>query len=213
MKTKQVYVCILKKNISVHFSKSYITTVDIQSKVNSSTKLIVNPYKEPEKYEKEFISDHKNYKYVRPLNQTLNYGFQMGWFNQYRDNELGNARINSGGAYPNKLANLFFRSKVLQNSFIMNFAMKWLDNRVNIEKTVVEKQPLITTNSVFLYKDNNKYFLTRRGLERLSVAFVCALGVNLSGALLYSFILLYFGLWVIFLKLAKMDVYDKKFSF
>lgn len=77
----------------------------------------------------------------------------------------------------------------------MNLVARFSKNHLT-EFNKAEQQPQITTNSVFLYKDNSNYFVNRRGYERLFIAFVLAQGVNPIGAIGYLFIAGYLALIV-----------------
>lgn len=179
-------------------SQQRINVSQIKSFLETSEKPKYNPVLEEEQFKKEFTKTHKNAKYTSWLSRWAYEGFRIGWFNKDRDTETGTARSNSAAAFPNRLSEVLFRSPVLQNRFIMNLAFRFLDKRNVIEYQVNEPQPRITTNSVFLYKDNSRYFINRRGLERLFILFVLFKGLNFYGVLLYSSIALYFQLYVRF---------------
>jgi len=152
-----------------------------------------NPITQEEEWSKEFPNQWGNWGKVHTwlLKWTI-VPFYMGWWNQHRDIQAGNARYNCGGAYPNTLAKLFYRSEFLQSNFMLNFAMKRLDKRKTIEFNRAENIPKITSNSVFVYKDPSNWNINRRGVERLFLAFVLAGGLNFTGVLLYTFVGLYF---------------------
>jgi hypothetical protein len=187
----------LKSKVTVNkiFSQS-ITTSDIKSQIEVSTKPLFNPYLQPEEFKKAFTLQHKNGKIVEWGKQWFYKPIAIGWWNVDRDVDQGSARYNSGGAYPNKISNLFYRSKVLQSPLIMKFAMRFLDRRVDVEGNIAEQQPKITTNSVFIYRDPSNYFINRRAVERLAIAFFLVQGINLSGIIMYTFLGVWFGLVV-----------------
>ncbi len=187
----------LKSQISVNkiFSCS-ITTSDIKSQVEISNKTLFNPYLQKEEFEKAFTYKHKYGKIVEWSKKWLSKPILIGWWNLNKDIDQGSGRYNCGGAYPNKLSNLFYRSKVLQSPLIMRFAMRFLDRRADVEGNVAEEQPKITSNSVFIYRDPSNYFINRRGVERLALAFFIVQGINLSGIIMYAFLGVWFGLIV-----------------
>ena len=184
-----------------HNSKSFSTANTLKF-VNHEirSQFEYNPYLENEKFKKAYEDTHPHAKYVVPISKMVYTGFKIGWFNFDRDTDLGTARWDCNGAYPNKIANVLYRSNRLQNSFLFNLFAKRVDNSNSIEYNLAEPQPQITTNSVFIYKDNEnaKYLTNRRGLERLFAAFVLAQGLNFTGVLLYLYIGIYFGLIVSF---------------
>jgi hypothetical protein len=173
-----------------------ITTSDIKSQIEVSNKALFNPYLQPEEFEKAFTYKHKNGKYIEWAKKWATKPITIGWWNVDKDIEQGSARFNCGGAYPNKLSNLFYRSKALQSPFIMKLAMRFLDRRTEVEGNVAEQQPKISSNSVFVYRDPSNYFINRRGAERLALAFLIVQGVNLSGLFMYAFLGVWFGVIV-----------------
>lgn len=206
----------MKKNISLtkslfSYQKRCLHGAEIRKSIEITTKLKYNPVTQEKEYEKEFLSTHKYGKYHTWLIRWYQEGFKMGWFNHNRDTEQGNARVNCGGAYPNKLASLFYRSKKLQSPFFMKMAMRFLDKRAFVEGQIAEPQPNITTNSVFIYKDNSNYFINRRGLERLFLTFIAAQGLNFTGILMYTYIGFYFLFFVrLFLSSSAKNVLHHK---
>ena len=84
-------------------------------------------------------------------------------------------------------------SKILQNKTIINLYVRLFDKSHFIEYNPAEKQPRITTNSVFLYKDPSNYFVNRRSIERLFLIFFAAQGINFTGVLLYVYIAWFFS--------------------
>lgn len=191
----------LKSKASVNKIFSYnITTSDVKSQIEVSNKTLFNPYLQPEEFKKAFHHQHKYGKYVEWAKEWCIKPLSIGWWNVDRDVDQGNARYNCGGAYPNKLSNLFYRSKVLQSPLIMRFAMRFLDRRTDVEGNIAEKQPNITTNSVFIYRDPSNYFINRRAVERLAIAFFLVQGINLSGIMMYTFLGVWFGLIVRLIK-------------
>jgi len=187
---------VLSKKSLIHFSKMRITSAEIRSQIEISSKTHYNKFTQPEEYNKEFKNQHKNGQIYHWLLKWFSQPFKMGWFNTGRDTDTGNARYNCGGAYPNKISSIIYRTKCLQSPFLMNFAMRFLDRRNTIERARYENQPGITTNSVFLYKNSSNYLLNRRGLERLLLIFFLAQGLNFSGVILYLGIASYFCLLV-----------------
>lgn len=187
-----------KPNLTKIFSCN-ITTSDIKSQIELSNKPIFNPYTHPEEFNKRFKHQHKNGKYVEWAKEWLTKPIFIGWWNVDRDIDQGSARYNCGGAYPNKLSNVFYRSKMLQSPLVARFAMRFLDRRNEIDVNLAEQQPLISTNSVFVYRDPSNYFINRRGVERLTLAFFLLQGLNFSGVLMYTFVGVWFGLIVRFI--------------
>lgn len=145
---------------------------------------------------KKYDSVHPRSKWIIPFRTFAYTGFRIGWFNHEKDNDLGSARFDTNGAHKNSISNLLFRSKILQSNFIQRFFAKRLTKSNVFELNKAEPQPQITTNSVFLYKDNSSYFINRRSFERLFLAFILAQGVTLVGALMYAYIGIYFALVV-----------------
>jgi hypothetical protein len=151
----------------------------------------------PDELKKENDYSHPlHVKYLNPMRKIVYTPFLFGWFNTDRDAHLGNAAWDTNSAFRNSLANVLYRSKVLQNKTIFNLFNRYFDKSRVAEFNKAEPQPQITTNSVFVYKDNSKYFINRRSIERLFLAFILAQGVTLTGALLYAFIGVYFALVV-----------------
>ena len=189
IKPNVLYSCMFlnNKNFSTQNNKFH-TRVEVSMKGKS------NPITQPDEWSKEFTNQWGNWGKVHTwlLKWTIT-PFYMGWWNQHRDIQAGNARYNCGGAYPNTLAKLFYRSKALQSNFMLNFAMKRLDSRKVIEFNRAENIPKITSNSVFVYKDSSNWTINRRAVERLFVVFVGLGGLNFTGILLYTFIALYFA--------------------
>lgn len=162
-----------------------------------NSKLKFNPVTEKKLFEDEFAVQHPFWKkYSKPFSDLGYSGFRIGWFNVDRDSELGAGRWNCNGVYPNKLASVLFRSKAFQTKFWMNLYVRLFDRKYVENFNTAEPQPGISTNSVFLYKDNSDYFVNRRGLERLLVFFVLAQGLNFTGVLLYLYIGWFFALIV-----------------
>lgn len=191
---------MIRKNLfsiqRANFSNSSI----LKNKINNSIKLKFNPYIEKDEFKNTYVEKHPHYhKFIKPVHDLVFGGFKFGWFSADRDTQNGAGRWNCNGIYPNKLASLLYRSKILQRKSIMNFVAKYSSNHLT-EFNKAEEQPQITTNSVFLYKDNSNYFVNRRGYERLFLAFVLAQGVTPIGAIGYLFIGCYFALIVRFNK-------------
>ena len=199
----------MKNNISSKASKLFYNHNKICKYISSSEKLnyinhtfsikpIHNPYLEPEKFKKLYGENHPHSKYVEPFSKMIYSGFYIGWFNMDRDTDLETARWDCNGAYPNKIANVLYRSKSLKSKFLTNFFCKRVDSSNSIEYNIAEPQPQITSNSVFIFKDteNANYFINRRSLERLFAVFLIAQGVNLTGAIMYIYLGIYFGLIV-----------------
>lgn len=192
---------LLKKNTNhiINQTKRLISSAEIRNNIEIQQKEKYNKYTQKEKYNKEFQNQHKYGPIQRWLSKWFYYPFEMGWFNCNKDNDMGNAAYNAGGAYPNKLSNIFYRSKILQSNFFINLSMRFLDRRNSIQLFRTEPQPKITTNSVFVYKNPSTYLINRRGLERLFLFFVLAKGLNFSGVILYVSIGFYLCLIVRFL--------------
>ncbi len=162
-----------------------------------NSKLKFNPVTQKKLFDEEFAEKTPFWnKYCKPFNDLGYSGYRIGWFNVDRDSELGAGRWNCNGVYPNKLASVLFRSKILQTKWLMNLYVRLFDRKFVENFNLAEPQPRISTNSVFLYKDNSDYFVNRRGLERLLIFFFLAQGLNFTGVLLYVYIGWYFALIV-----------------
>lgn len=167
-----------------------------KNKFEISSKLKYNPYTQKDQFKAEYQEKHRHYhKYIAPFHNILYSGFRIGWFSGDRDSEHDSGRWNCNGTYPNKLASVLQRSTVFQSKWLMNLISKF-DKSTVAEYNQAEIQPQISTNSVFLYKDNSNYFVNRRGYERLFLMFVLAQGVSPSGALMYLGIGVYLALVV-----------------
>lgn len=181
-----------------HFSSSSKTTT-YHRNLSFNHSLKFNPYTQPEEFFKEYGNKHASFwrKYCKPFNDLGYSGFRIGWFNTERDSELGAGRWNCNGVYPNKLSNILFRSKTLQTTRVLDLYIRLFGNRRHgLSYNIAEKQPGITTNSVFLYKDTSNFFVNRRGFERLFLSFFLVGGLNFSGVLLYLYIGWFFSVIV-----------------
>lgn len=175
----------VNRHILTSIQKFGITTYQIKSKCEPEIRILFNPITEKAKFDEAFRNRTKFANLEIFIKDWINAPIYFGWWNVDRDVAQGSARYICGGAYPNKIADVLFRSKVLQLPLFKNLAMKFLNRRAAIEYSRYEEQPKITTNSVFLYKNNSNYFINRRSFERFFICFYLIQGVNFSGFFFY----------------------------
>ena len=65
-----------------------------------------------ENFKKEYLPTHWINDYLPKFGRFLSSGDVLKVFDSEKDNELGRYRWNSNGGYPNRLANIFYRSGV-----------------------------------------------------------------------------------------------------
>lgn len=158
-------------------------------------KLKYDPLKDPKKYKKEFLMTHSFEKFTTKFSSWFTAPYYIRMWDTDKDTELGKYQWNCNGSYPNRLANILFRSESLQTKGIMKYFTKRYDTRATLELNKAEEPPKITTNSVFLYKDPSNYLINRRSAERLAVFLLLSQAWTAPAALMYLFLAYYFNLY------------------
>lgn len=185
-----------QKTSFVNLGKRSITSKDIFSnEPNITYSLKYDPVKQPEQFQKEYMPTHWLAKKTNKWAGWLNSPYRIRMFDTDRDTELGKFQWNSNGAFPNRIANVLFRSESLQTRGLMRYFMKRYDHRFTQELNKSEEQPRITPNSVFLYRDPSNYIINRRAAERLAVFLLLTQAWTIPAALMYMFLALYFNIF------------------
>ena len=176
---------LFKKNLSL----KYISSKDINmSNKESHYDVKYSKLKTPEdfeNYKKEYLNTHWLSKYTDAIMLWVHAPFQIGLWDLNRDTEQGKYRWNCNGGSQNRIANILFRSKALQKKSIMSFFTYYFDSRYTMEYNKAEEQPKITTNSVFLFRDNSNTIQNRRIAERLALLLIISQAWNVPTALAY----------------------------
>jgi hypothetical protein len=167
----------------------YISTKDIninnhEAKIDIKYSKIRNE-KDLDNYKKEYLNTHWLAKYTDKLMSWIDAPLQIGLWELDRDTEQGKFRWNCNGGSVNRLANIFYRSESLQKRGLLRFFIKRFDHRHTMELNKAEEQPKITTNSVYLFRDNSNTIQNRRIAERLALLLIVSQAWNVPTALCY----------------------------
>jgi len=90
---------------NVHFKDNKVN-INIKYDINKDT-----TQENLEKFEKEYLPTHWIYDYLPKFGSFIAWGDSLKVFDTDKDSELGRYKWNSNGCYPNRLSNIFYRSK------------------------------------------------------------------------------------------------------
>lgn len=150
---------------------------------------------EAENYKKEYLPTHWLSRYTEYFAYWINAPMKLKIFDLDKDTDFGKYQWNCNGGFPNRLANVLFRSKVLQTRGIMRFYIQRFEHRNTMDVNKAEEPPKITPNSVFLFRDNSNYILNRKSAERLAVFLLITQAWNIPTAVMYLYLALYFNIF------------------
>lgn len=174
----------------------YITTKDINAnEPDIKYSLKYDPIKQPEQYSKEYLPTHWLAKYTSRLAGWVTIPYVIRIFDTDKDTELGKYKWNCNGGFPNRLANILYRSESLQTRAVMRYFVKRYEHRHTLELNKAEEHPKITPNSVYLYRDPSNSIVNKRSAERFTVILLLTQAWTIPAAIMYMFLAYYFNLF------------------